>query len=100
MGLVRKNVYLYDKKVSTFLDDECEDYNCFGEVSFFIVLKVLKWNKQQQLRFVQKLKKIATETSQMLKTVYGEECISIKSVFEWHKRFLEGLRKWECKNLD
>jgi hypothetical protein len=33
----------------------------------------------------------------MLKSV-GEECLSKRSVSEWHKCFKEGLRKWECKN--
>jgi transposase len=26
----------------------------------------------------------------MLKSVYGEECLSRKNVSEWHKRFKEG----------
>jgi hypothetical protein len=26
----------------------------------------------------------------MLKSAYGEECLSRKSVFEWHERFKEG----------
>jgi hypothetical protein len=32
----------------------------------------------------------ATETSEMLKSTYGEECLSRTSVSEWHKRFKEG----------
>jgi hypothetical protein len=40
MGLVRENVYVYDVQVSACLVDSYEDYNCFGEVSFFIVSKV------------------------------------------------------------
>jgi hypothetical protein len=33
----------------------------------------------------------------MLKSSDGEECLSRTSVFEWHERLKEGLRKWECK---
>jgi hypothetical protein len=33
--------------------------------------------------------KTATETFEMLKSAYGEECLSRTSVFEWHKRFKE-----------
>jgi hypothetical protein len=47
MGIVREKVYLYDVKVLTCLVDAYEDYNCFGEVSFFVLLKVSKWNKEQ-----------------------------------------------------
>jgi hypothetical protein len=39
-----------------------------------------------------KLKKTATETFEMLKIMHSEECLSRTSVFEWHKRFKEGLR--------
>jgi hypothetical protein len=37
-----------------------------------------------------KLKKTATETFEMLKSAYGEECLSRTSVFEWHKRYKNG----------
>jgi hypothetical protein len=47
MRLVRENVYLYDRQASACLVDAYGDYNCFGEVSFSIVTKVSKWNKQQ-----------------------------------------------------
>jgi hypothetical protein len=43
-GLVRENIYLYIVPVSTCLFDAYEDYNCFGEVSFFVVSNVSKWN--------------------------------------------------------
>jgi hypothetical protein len=36
------------------------------------------------------LKKTATETFEILKSVYGEEYLLRTSVFEWHKRFKEG----------
>jgi hypothetical protein len=32
--------------VSASLADAYEDYSCFGEVSFFVVLKVSKWINQ------------------------------------------------------
>jgi hypothetical protein len=38
------------------------------------------------------------ETFQLLTEAYGEECMSRASVFEWHKRFLEGREsvKFDC----
>jgi hypothetical protein len=32
---------------------------------------------------------------EMLKSAYGEECLSRTSVFEWHKRFKEGRESLE-----
>jgi hypothetical protein len=52
MGLGRENINLYDVQVSTCLVDAYEDYNCFGEVTFYVVLKVSKWNKEQRLSFM------------------------------------------------
>jgi hypothetical protein len=62
------------------LVDAYEDYNCCGDVSFFVVSKVSK------IKFCVKLNKTATE---MLKSAYDEECLLRTSVFEWHKRFKE-----------
>jgi hypothetical protein len=31
----------------------------------------------------------------MLKSAYGEECLSRTNVFEWHKRFKEGRESLE-----
>jgi hypothetical protein len=42
------------------------------------------------IKFCVKLKKTATETFEMLKSAYGEECLSRTSMFERHKRFKEG----------
>jgi hypothetical protein len=39
--------------------------------------------------FFVELKKTATEMDEMLKSAYGEECLSITSVFEWRNRFKE-----------
>jgi hypothetical protein len=50
------------------------------------------------IKFRVKLKKTATETFEMLKNSYDEECLSRTSVFEWHTSFKEWLRKRECKN--
>jgi hypothetical protein len=47
MGLLRKNVYLYDVQVSTCLVGAYEDYNRLREVSFLVVSKVSKWKKEQ-----------------------------------------------------
>jgi transposase len=41
-------------------------------------------------KFCVKLKKTATETFEMLKNVYSEECLSRTSASEWHKRLKEG----------
>jgi hypothetical protein len=43
-------------------------------------------------KFCAKLKITPTETFEMLKSGYGEECLSKRNVIEWHKRFKEGLR--------
>ena len=37
-----------------------------------------------------KLGKSATETFDLLKKVYGDECLSHTQVFKWFKRFKEG----------
>jgi hypothetical protein len=42
------------------------------------------------IKFCVKLTKTATETFEMLKNAYSEECLSRTSVFECHKRFKEG----------
>jgi hypothetical protein len=44
------------------------------------------------IKFCVKSKKTATETFEMLKSSYSEECLSRTSVFEWHKRFKEAQR--------
>jgi hypothetical protein len=41
-------------------------------------------------KFCVKLEKTASETFEMLKSAYDEECLSRTSVFEWHQRFKEG----------
>ena len=46
--------------------------------------------KRVNTKFLVKLKKSATETSQLLTEAYGEDCTSLARVFEWHKQFSEG----------
>jgi len=41
-------------------------------------------------KFCVKRGKYATEMYDMLKKVYGDECLSCNQVFEWFKRFKEG----------
>jgi hypothetical protein len=90
MGLVRENVYSYAVQVSDSLVNAYEDYNCFGEVSFFHRVDGFKMEQTAAIKFCVKLKKTAIETFEVLKSMYGEECLSKISVFEWHKRFKEG----------
>jgi hypothetical protein len=47
------------------------------------------------IKFCIKLKKTATETFEMLKSVYGEEYPSKTSVFEWHKMFKDGRSRYK-----
>jgi hypothetical protein len=52
--------------------------------------KVSKWNKEQRISCVKFKKKTATGMFEMLKSAYGEECLSRTRVFEWHKCSKEG----------
>ena len=53
---------------------------------------MLTVNMEQHVnvKFCMKLGKSATETYDLLKKVYGDECLSRTQVFEWFKRFKEG----------
>jgi hypothetical protein len=68
-GLARENISLYDVNVSACLVDAYGDYSCFGEISFFVMLKVS-----------------ATETFEMLKSAYVEECLLRKVCLNGIKR--------------
>jgi len=46
--------------------------------------------KVNNIKFLVKLKKSATETFELLTEAYGEDCMSRARVFKWHKRFSEG----------
>lgn len=50
----------------------------------------LKIEQRINLKFLVKLKKSPTECFQLLKEVFGDNCMSRTQVFEWHKRFVEG----------
>ena len=43
------------------------------------------------MKFCFKLRKNATETYGMLQTAFRPSCMSRASVFEWYKRFKEGM---------
>jgi len=46
--------------------------------------------KRVNVKFCVKLGKSTTETYNLLKKIYGDECLSRTQVFEWFKRFKEG----------
>ena len=47
--------------------------------------------EQYAIKFCFRLGKIATETYGMLQTAFRASCMNRASVFEWHKRFKEGV---------
>jgi len=58
----------------------------------FSVGIMLSVNVEQcvNVKFCVKLGKSATEMYDLLKKVYGDECLSCTQVFKWFKRFKEG----------
>ena len=50
---------------------------------------MLSLNMEQRInvKFCVKLGKSATETYDLLKKVYGDQCLSRTQIFEWFKRF-------------
>ncbi|KYN15799.1 hypothetical protein ALC57_11971 [Trachymyrmex cornetzi] len=42
------------------------------------------------IKFCVKLGKSAMETLPMMKTAFGDDCLSDRQVYPWHKAFLEG----------
>lgn len=46
--------------------------------------------QRTNIKFLVKYGKNASETFEMLKKVYGDDCLSRSNVFIWHKRFSEG----------
>jgi transposase len=46
--------------------------------------------QQVNITLFVKLRKMPTETYEMLQTAYGDEALSRSSVFEWFKRFKDG----------
>jgi hypothetical protein len=49
-----------------------------------------RMEQRAAIKFYVKLEKTATETFEVLKSAYGEECFPRTSVLEWHKTFREG----------
>jgi len=45
------------------------------------------------VKFYVKLGKSATEMYDLIKKVYGDECLFLTQVFEWLKRFKEGMEE-------
>ena len=42
------------------------------------------------IKFCVKLGRNGVETFEMLRTAFGEQCLSLACIFEWHKIFKEG----------
>ena len=69
---------------------------CLKWIVFLFSVKImLTVNVEQHInvKFRVKLEKSATETYDLLKKVYGDECLSCTQVFEWFKRFKEGRKE-------
>jgi len=47
------------------------------------------------VKFCFKLQKSATETHKMLKLVYGDAAVTMKTVYKWFKRFCNGCESVE-----
>jgi hypothetical protein len=89
MKIVKENVYVYDVQVVTRLIDAYEEYSCLGEGSF-VNFRGIKMEQSAEIQFCVKLKKTGIKLFEMLKCMYGVECLSRTGVFEWHKGFKEG----------
>lgn len=46
--------------------------------------------QRANIKFCFKLGKTFTETFELMKKVYGDNCLSRTRVFEWYKRFQDG----------
>ena len=46
--------------------------------------------QRANIKFCFKLSKTFTETFELMKKVYGDDCLSRTRVFEWYKRFQDG----------
>ncbi|XP_050538772.1 protein GVQW3-like [Daktulosphaira vitifoliae] len=55
----------------------------------------IKIKQRVNIKFLVKLKKTVAESFRILCEVYGEECLSRACVFEWHKRFCNGIEDVE-----
>ena len=56
---------------------------------------IMALEQRTNLKFLVRLGKSPTEAFKMLQLVYGDETMAQSSVFEWHKRFRDGLEEVE-----
>ena len=54
----------------------------------------MDYEQRINIKFCFKLQKSAKETHEMLKLVYGDAAVSMKTVYKWFKRFCNG-----CESL-
>ena len=57
--------------------------------------RTINTEQRTNLKFLVRLGKTPSQALEMLKQVYGDNTMSRTRVFEWHKRFKKGLRKWK-----
>ena len=55
--------------------------------------------QRANIKFCFKLGETFTETHQMMKKVYGDDCLSCSRIHEWFKRFQEGRETLEDDEL-
>jgi hypothetical protein len=57
-----------------------------------VIVLVCGMSEEQHMciKFCVKLGRNGVETFEMLRTAFGEQCLSRARIFEWHKRFKEG----------
>jgi len=66
---------------------------CLKWIVFFFSVGIMSSVNMEQcvnVKFCVKLGKFTTETYNLLKKVYGDECLSHTQVFKWFKRFKKG----------
>lgn len=63
----------------------CQTYQCV-----FAIGRKMNIEQRANIKFCFKIGKSFTETHQLMKQVYGDDCLSRTSVFEWYKRFKDG----------
>lgn len=61
-----------------------------GVTADFLRCQKFVMEQRTNIKFLVKYGKNASETFEMLKKVYGDDCLSRSNVFIWHKRFSEG----------
>jgi hypothetical protein len=81
MVLVRENNYLHDVKVSICLVDAHDESILLVKLVFRHV-EGFKMIQRASVKLHVKLKETSTAIFKMLKSAYGEECLSRTTVFE------------------